>query len=85
MSKANAKATHTTAEEAPAPAPQAPTDSGATAVVSASPPTAPGPDQHTGKGGLYTRVNGVRQLVERTGRTEQPAEDPQTDTATAKE
>ena len=71
MSKANAKATDKAHEAA-----DTATGSGAAAMVPAvtpaappAPAKAPAPDRHTGKGGLYTRVNGVRTLVER---TEQP-------------
>lgn len=69
MSKANGKATNTTAQEAAASTANTAADSGATAVVPAAAPAAskpPAPDEHTGKGGLYIRSGGKRTLVERT-------------------
>ena len=69
----NKKATHaanqetqtqaTHAQDAQASATTAAAD--ATPVVSAATAT-PSRDEHTGKGGLYSRKNGVRQLKQRT-------------------
>lgn len=65
MSRPNAK-TPTTAQGAP----EAPTGPADTAVVQPAPAAAPQappepavPDEHRGRGGLYTVANGVRQRV----------------------
>ena len=69
MSKAHAKATDTTAQEATAQAPRASTDTGAAPVVQSSPPAqaaAPATDEFHGQGGLYTMKDGRRVLIEKT-------------------
>ena len=65
MSKAHAKATDTTAQEAAAPASNAADVTGATPVVQPA-QGAPAPDARHGHGGLYTMKAGRRVLVEQT-------------------
>ena len=66
MSKANAKATDTPAQEAATQAASAAADTGATPVVQPAQATPRTPDEHHGKGGLYTMKDGRRVLVEQT-------------------
>lgn len=67
MSKANAKATNTPAQEAPSPASNTAADGGATTVVQPAQATgsiAP-PDPHHGQGGHYVVIGGERRLFNR--------------------
>ena len=66
MSKANAKATDTTAQEAAAPASNAADVAGATPVVQPTQAAPLTPDEYRGQGGLYTMKDGRRVLVEQT-------------------
>lgn len=83
MSKPNAKQPTQAAGAAQEPAPQpAPASTAAPAADAPGAVVLPAPtvrDEHHGKGGMYTRINGVRTLVER---TQQPG---QTTPATSKE
>ena len=65
MSKANAKATDTPAQEAATSTASAAADTGAIAVVQPA-QGAPAPDARHGHGGLYTMKDGRRVLVEQT-------------------
>ena len=65
MSKANAKATDTPAQEAATSTASAAADTGAIAVVQPA-QGAPAPDARHGHGGLYTMKAGRRVLVEQT-------------------
>ena len=66
MSKANAKATDTPAQEAATSTASAAADTGAIAVVHPAPAAKSAPDQYHGHGGLYRMKNGRRVLVEQT-------------------
>lgn len=65
MSKAHAKATDTTAQEAATPTSNATGNTGTTPVVQPA-QGAPAPDARHGHGGLYTMKDGRRVLVEQT-------------------
>ena len=76
MSKANAKATDTPAQEAATSTASAAADTGAIAVVQPA-PAAPeiAPDEFTGHGGMYVQdADGRRRLVDRTAPYHQPVQ-----------